>query len=137
MFPILASKRHDDDRPQLTASQLHGNRAVQPLLNASAEPGPTGTKDETSSVDGVDGAAICVERIFLPDDCADEIPHDPEKAAAFVAAHPKRQEVRVVAGALRDGSHYGVARLVEHPDELLGSIDLVPALESAVLETLR
>jgi len=60
-----------------------------------------------------------------------------KKAAAFVAAHPKRQEVRVVAGALRDGSHYGVARLVEHPDELLGSIDLVPALESAVLETLR
>lgn len=50
--------------------------------------------------DAVDGAAICVERIFLPDDCADEIPHDPEKAAAFVAAHPKRQEVRVVAGAL-------------------------------------
>ncbi|EGL39589.1 MAG: hypothetical protein DI553_04265 [Cutibacterium acnes] len=87
--------------------------------------------------DAVDGAAICVERIFLPDDCADEIPHDPEKAAAFVAAHPKRQGVRVVAGALRDGSHYGVARLVEHPDELLGSIDLVPALESAVLETLR
>lgn len=53
VFPILASKRHDDDRPQLTTSQLHGNRAVQPLLNAGAEPGPTGTKDETSSVDGV------------------------------------------------------------------------------------
>ncbi|WP_172623573.1 PPA1309 family protein [Cutibacterium modestum] len=87
--------------------------------------------------DAVDGSAICVERIFLPDDCADEIPDDPDKAAAYVAAHPQRQEVRVVAGALRDGSHYGVARLVDHPDDLIGSIDLVPALESAVLGTLR
>ncbi|WCC81100.1 PPA1309 family protein [Cutibacterium equinum] len=87
--------------------------------------------------DAVDGAAICVERVFLPDECADEIPDDPDKAAAFVAGHPKRQEVRVVAGALRDGSHYGVARLVEHPDDLLGSVNLVPALESAVLGTLR
>ena len=42
-----------------------------------------------------------------------------------------------MAGALRDGSHYGVARLVDHPDDLIGSIDLVPALESAVLGTLR
>ncbi|MGK2308446.1 PPA1309 family protein [Cutibacterium sp. V947] len=87
--------------------------------------------------EAVDGAAICVERIFLPDECANEIPDGPDKAAAFVAAHPKRQDVRVVAGALRDGSHYGVARLVDHPEDLLGSVDLVPALESAVLGTLR
>ncbi|MSS45384.1 hypothetical protein FYJ43_04870 [Cutibacterium sp. WCA-380-WT-3A] len=86
--------------------------------------------------DAVDGAAICVERIFLPEEFADEIPHDPDEAAAYVAAHPHRHEVRVVAGALRDGSHYGVARLADHPDDLLGSIDLVPALESAVLGTL-
>lgn len=87
--------------------------------------------------EAVDGAAICVDRIFLPDECANEIPDDPDKAAGFVAAHPRRQEVRVVAGALRDGSHYGVARLVDHPEDLLGSVNLVPALESAVLGTLE
>lgn len=86
--------------------------------------------------EAVDGAAICVERVFLSDQYANEIPDDPDKAATFVAAHPQHQEVRVVAGALRDGSHYGVARLVDHPQDLLGSVNLVPALEAAVLGTL-
>lgn len=87
--------------------------------------------------EGVDGAALCVERLFLPDEYAADLPDDPERAAGIVASHPHRVEVRVVAGALRDGTHHAVARLADHPEDLLGSVDLAPALEAAVLATLR
>lgn len=87
--------------------------------------------------DTVAGAALTLERVFLPADVEDEIPADPEEAARFVAAHPRRQDVRVVVGALRDGTHHGLARLLDHPEDLLGGVDLVPALESALARTLQ
>lgn len=87
--------------------------------------------------DKVTGCAMSLERTFLPAGCEDQIPADPAEAATFVASHPQRQDVRVVVGALRDGSMHGVARLVKQPDELLGGHDLVPALGRALAETLR
>lgn len=84
----------------------------------------------------VTGCAIAVERTFLPSHLEGEIPDD-DTAAEFVAHHPERQDVRVVVGVLRDGSHHGLARLVSAPDELLGSDDLVPGLVQALAETLR
>lgn len=85
---------------------------------------------------GVDGAAIAVERVMLPADLDAAIPSDPEEAARFVASHPRRQDLRIVAGALRDGSHHGLARVLDHPDDLVGAVDLVPALEAALAHTL-
>lgn len=85
----------------------------------------------------VAGCAVALERTFLPAGLEDEIPDDPDQAAAFVAAHAARQDIRVVVGALRDGSRHGLARLVSNPDDLLGATDLVPALTAAVVGTLR
>jgi len=53
-----------------------------------------------------------------------------------VAAHPERQEIRVVVGADRAGNRHGVARLVSNPGELLGAEDLVPGLAAALAHTL-
>lgn len=84
----------------------------------------------------VHGVAVTVERVFLPADEEAGIPQNPDRAPEYVASHPRRQDLRVVSGALRDGTHYSVARVLGHPDDLLGAEDLVPSLEAALLATL-
>lgn len=83
------------------------------------------------------GCAVSFERTFLPSGLEGDIPDDPEAAAAFVAGHDQREEVRVVIGADRGDHNHGVARLVSQPDELLGAEDLVPGLAEVLAHTLQ
>ncbi|MGJ6979432.1 PPA1309 family protein [Aestuariimicrobium soli] len=85
----------------------------------------------------VQGCAIVMERTFLGPRHEADIPSDPAAAEAFVREHPDRQEARVVVGAMREDTVHGLARLRSHPEELLSSDDLVPALSRALLATLR
>lgn len=80
----------------------------------------------------VAGVALATERVFLPSDLEDSIPADPKKAATYVASHPQREEVRVVAGALRDGRQYSLVRVGSQPSDLLFGPDLVPGLSEAL-----
>lgn len=86
--------------------------------------------------ESVFGCAVSVERTFLPTGREDDIPDDPVSAAAYVAAHPERQDVRVLVGVDRPGRRHGVARLVSQPEELLAGDDLVPGLAAALAHTL-
>jgi hypothetical protein len=92
--------------------------------------------DQLEWPDTVFGCAVSAERTFLPAGAEDGIPDDAEAAAAYVAAHPDRQEIRVVVGADRAGNRHGVARLVSNPRELLAAEDLVPGLGAALAHTL-
>ena len=85
------------------------------------------------------GCAAVVERLVLPPDADDKLPDDPRSAEEYAAQHPDRQEVRIVAGATRDGSTYCALRLRAHDDPLsvLESPDLVPALLDLVRGTLE
>ncbi len=85
------------------------------------------------------GCATVVERLVLPPDADPEIPEDPEAAARFAAEHPSRQEVRIIAGATRDGSTYCALRMKAHDDDMsvVESPDLVPALLQLLLSTLE
>lgn len=89
----------------------------------------------------VAGCALATERSFLPAECEATIPHDPQSAAEFVASHPKRCDLRVVAGALRGPGGTTVthcaARLASNPEDLLVGADMVPALTQAVAWTLH
>ena len=85
----------------------------------------------------VTGCAIAMERTFLPPEFEPLIPVDPIKAIEFVNQHEARADVRVVVGALRDGSRHGLARVLNNPDDLLGAEDLVPGLADALLTTLK
>lgn len=85
----------------------------------------------------VDGVALAVERSFLTTDHEAELPSDAEAAASYVAHHPDRRDIRIVAGALREGSVHALARLVAAPDDLLGGADLAPGLCQALLATLQ
>ena len=82
----------------------------------------------------VAGCVLAVERSFLPAALEDDIPE--EGAAEFVAGHPERHDVRVVTGALRQGSRHSIARLRSNPTELLGGESMVPGLAAALAATL-
>ncbi|QGF24426.1 PPA1309 family protein [Raineyella fluvialis] len=87
--------------------------------------------------DTVEGCALAIERAFLPSDAEADIPEDPEEAARYVAEHPRRQDIRVVAGVLRSGQQQSLARLASDPGDLLGGRDLAPGLSELLSRTLR
>jgi hypothetical protein len=78
----------------------------------------------------VAGCAAIAERLVLPPEVDDTIPDDPTAAQEFAATHPARQEVRIVAAALRGGASACALRLRSHdePESVLTSPDLVPGL---------
>jgi hypothetical protein len=82
------------------------------------------------------GCAISLVRTFLPAAYEADLPADPGQAAEAVAAHPHREEIRVVVGADRAGHRHGVARLLSQPEQLLAAEDLVPGLGDALAHTL-
>lgn len=83
----------------------------------------------------VHGCAVAIERLFLPAGLEADLPADPERAAAVVAGHPERLELRLVVGATRDGGGHGLARL-RRGEELIAGDDLAPGLLSALSRTL-
>ena len=85
------------------------------------------------------GCAAVVERLVLPPTVDGELPEDPSAAQEYAASHPDRQEVRIVAGATRDGSTYCALRLKSHDDHnsVVESTNLVPALLELLLSTLE
>ena len=86
--------------------------------------------------DTVLGCALAVERTLLPAGHEGELPADPQRAAAFVANHPQRQDLRLVVGVLRGGTSDAVARLQCQPGELLGGPQLAPGVAEVLAATL-
>lgn len=86
----------------------------------------------------VAGCAAIAERIVLPPEADEQMPDDPADAQAFAASHPAREEVRIVAAALRSGGSACALRLRSHDDaeSVLTSPDLVPGLLTLLHATL-
>ena len=89
--------------------------------------------------DAVAGCALVVERLMLPPGAEAKMPADvgESELAAWVAEHPERQEVRITAAVLRDGSRENALRLrtKDSAREVLTGADLVPGLSEALLST--
>lgn len=87
----------------------------------------------------VDGCALALERLMLPPSAEAGLPGDDADAAAYAAAHPGREEVRIVVGVLRDGSVDTVLRLrsQDRDDAVVFGPDLVPGLARALAATLE
>ena len=66
-------------------------------------------------------------------------PTEAEAAAEYAAAHPDREEARIVAGALRTGEGFCAIRQRAHDDDdmVLAGPDLVPALLELLHTTLE
>jgi hypothetical protein len=86
----------------------------------------------------VDGAAIVLERSVAPTDVEDELPDDEARAAELLADHPARQDVRMAAAVLRDGTGSCAVRSREHDQDALVAVGptVVPALLEVLLATL-
>jgi len=65
------------------------------------------------------------------------IPHDSPEMPAYVAAHPLREEIRLVAAVLRNGHRDCALRMRSNDkdEEVLFGEDLAPGLLEALLET--
>ena len=89
--------------------------------------------------DAVVGCALTVERLMLPPAAEASVPQglSDKKLAAWVAAHPDRQEVRMTVAVLRDGSRDSAVRLREKDaaTEVLTGAGLVPGLAEALSAT--
>jgi hypothetical protein len=84
----------------------------------------------------VTGCALVIERILLPGSADDDVAGD--DPVAWAAAHPDREEVRLVVGVLRDGSRHSAMRLRKHDsdDQVLSGPELLPGLADALAGTL-
>ncbi|WP_246462381.1 PPA1309 family protein [Trueperella pecoris] len=78
----------------------------------------------------VDGAALSVERIILPPGTEVALPEDPVEAEKVLAAHPDRQDVRIVVSVLRSGETWCAIRMRKFDDDakILSGANLVPGL---------
>lgn len=105
------------------------SNALTPVMQEGLPPGADeeGLADMLARIewpDAVSGCAVSLERVVLPGGAE-------EPADVFAAADdPRRHEVRMVAGVLRDGERYGAVRLRSHDEDeaVLTGTDLVPTL---------
>lgn len=85
----------------------------------------------------VDGAAVVVERVVLPTEAEEDLPGDPDEALERLLSHPRRQDVRLAVGVMRDGGSWCAVRARAHDDDASVGMgpNLVPGLVAAVRAT--
>lgn len=86
----------------------------------------------------VDGAAVVVERFVVPPEAERGLPDDPGAALEALLAHPQRQDVRLAAAVLRDGSSACAVRTRSHDEDFAVGTgpDVAPGLVTALRSTL-
>ena len=94
--------------------------------------------DDPVAAGGGRAARSCVEAMTVPPGRG-EVPAEAEAAAEYAAAHPDREEARIVAGALRTGEGFCAIRQRAHDEDdmVLTGDDLVPALLELLHATLE
>jgi hypothetical protein len=85
----------------------------------------------------VDGCAFAVERVVVPPDAERDLPSDSDAAVEALARHPDRQDVRLLAAVLRDGTSVCLIRQRAHDadDAVATGPDLAPGLVAALKAT--
>ncbi len=112
----------------LTSIEQDGLPADRPLEDVLAE---------IEWPEAVAGCIAVVERVMLPPEAEDALPDDVDEMLAFVAEHPDRREVRLIAAVTRDGERHSAVRAREPEDApLLEGPDLVPGLVDHLTRTL-
>jgi hypothetical protein len=144
LFALVPTAELVSREPQLAeALGLSADGEAQGLTPVEQEELPPGAslEDVLARIvwpDEVAGCAAIAERLVLPPEADEQIPDDPAEAQEFAASHPGREEVRIVAAALRGGDSACALRLRSHDDaqSVLTSPDLVPGLLTLLHATL-
>lgn len=89
--------------------------------------------------DEVDGVALSVERLVVPPEAERDLPPDPAKATEQLAAHPARQDVRLLVAVTREGDSVCLLRQRAHDqdDAVAVGKDISPGLVHALRLTLE
>ncbi|HEY8373557.1 MAG TPA: PPA1309 family protein [Pseudonocardiaceae bacterium] len=141
LFALVRTSELLANEPSL-ADQLNPQA---PLTPVAQDPLPEGDLAESLAritwPETVSGCALAQEIVVLPPEVEAELPDETDQEAIerFVAEHPQRQEARLVAAVLRDGTGACVLRLRGHedePDQVIEHPDLAPNLVAALLGTL-
>lgn len=117
------------------------------LTPVEQDPLPDGPLDEALGrvawPEAVAGCALVQEVVALPPDAEGSLPESADQIE-YAAAHPMRQELRLIVGVLRDGATAAAARLRADDTaddaaegELVMDANLAPRLSDALLATLR
>ena len=142
LFALVRTATLVEREPQLQARLSVGDQAPDALTAIEQE----GLHRSTSleSVLGriawppdVEGCAFVVERVVVPPDAERDLPGDADAAFEALARHPDRQDVRLLAAVLRDGSSVCLIRQRAHDadDAVATGPDLAPGLVAALRAT--
>ncbi|MEO8555253.1 MAG: PPA1309 family protein [Actinomycetota bacterium] len=128
--PQLRAQLGGDDEDAFAAIEQEGlpdSSSLESMLAQLAWP------------DDVDGVALAVERLVVPPEAEHDLPDDPGQAAAALAAHPDRKDVRLLVAVLRDGDSTCLLRQRDHDtdDKVASGSDIAPGLVQALSATLR
>jgi len=128
--PQLRAQLGGDDDDAFAAIEQEGlpdSSALESMLAQLAWP------------EEVDGVAIAVERLVVPPEAEHDLPDDPDQAAAALAAHPDRKDVRLLVAVLRDGESTCLLRQRDHDtdDKVASGSDIAPGLVQALSATLQ
>ncbi len=151
--PDLASQLPPEDAEAAAADPDHLLLVEQDELDdlaAQADPARGEPGDPTDALermlgrlawpDEVEGVALTVERLVVPPEVEAQAPSDPAEALRWLGDHPRRREVRIAAGVLRDGSRACVLRTrgteADPEEAVVTGPDLVPGLTRALASTL-
>jgi hypothetical protein len=135
LFALVDTAELVTREPQLAEALGAGDGEAAGLTPVEQEPLPPGTSLEQVLAEivwppDVAGCAAIAERVVLPPAADDQVPEDPAEAQEFAANHPDREDVRIVAAALRGGASACAVRLRSHDEaeSVVTSPDLVPEL---------
>jgi hypothetical protein len=135
LFALVDTSELLSREPQLADALGVAEGEPDGLTPVEQEPLPPGTSLEQVLAEivwppDVAGCAAIAERVVLPPEADEQVPEDPQEAQDFAANHPDREDVRIVAAALRGGASACAVRLRSHDDaeSVVASPDLVPEL---------
>jgi hypothetical protein len=135
LFALVDTADLLNREPQLAEALGVRDGEASGLTPVEQEPLPPGSSLEQVLAEivwppDVAGCAAIAERVVLPPAADELVPDDPAQAQEFAANHPDREDVRIVAAALRGGVSACAVRLRSHDDaeSVVTSPDLVPEL---------
>lgn len=143
LFALVPTADLMKREPHLRA-QLQGHDLVEGALSAVEQENLPRTANLESLLggiawpDAVVGAALAVERIVVPPEAERDLPMHPDAAVDALAAHPSRQDVRLLVAVTRNGQTRCLLRQRAHDsdDQVAMGEDIAPGLVHALQATL-
>lgn len=144
LFALVPTAELVQREPHLRA-QLQGHDLVAGALSAVEQENLPPTANLESLLGGIAwpdtvvGAALAVERIVVPPEAERDLPLHPDAAVDALAAHPSRQDVRLLVAVTRDGRSLCLLRQRAHDsdDQIAVGEDIAPGLVHALKATLQ